>query len=77
MGLSADAGLNLDPDADLARRAARALGTPAFTALAARSATRRDLARQAMAWRQFVMTGLESLRAGRIQPRKIRTPSNC
>ena len=31
MGLSADAGLNLDPDADLARRAARALGTPAFT----------------------------------------------
>ena len=37
MGLSADAGLNLDPDADLARRAARALGTPAFTVLAARS----------------------------------------
>ena len=37
MGLSADAGLNLDPDADLARRAARALGTPAFATLAARS----------------------------------------
>src|ERR1700677_4282071 len=30
MGLSADAGLNLDQDADLARRAAQALGTPAF-----------------------------------------------
>ena len=63
-GLSADAGLNLDPDADLARRAARALGTPAFTALAARSGVReRDLARQALAWRQGGMTGLESLRA--------------
>ena len=64
MGLSADAGLNLDPDADLARRAARALGTPAFAALAARSGVReRDLARQALAWRQGGMTGLESLRA--------------
>jgi uncharacterized Zn finger protein len=64
MGLSADAGLNLDPDADLARRAARALGTPAFTVLAARSGIReRDLARQALAWRQGGLTGLESLRA--------------
>jgi len=64
MGLSADAGLNLDPDADLARRAARALGTPAFTVLAARSGVReRDLARQALAWRQGGLTGLESLRA--------------
>ncbi len=64
MGLSADAGLNLDPDADLARRAARALGTPAFAALAARSGVRgRDLARQALAWRQGGLTGLESLRA--------------
>ncbi len=63
-GLSADAGLNLDPDADLARRAARALGAPAFTALAARSGVpERDLARQALAWRQGGMTGLESLRA--------------
>jgi uncharacterized Zn finger protein len=63
MGLSADAGLNLDPDADLVRRAARALGTPAFAALAARSGIReRDLARQALAWRQGGMTGLESLR---------------
>jgi len=64
MGLSADAGLTLDPDADLARRAARALGTPAFAALTARSGVReRDLARQALAWRQGGMTGLESLRA--------------
>ena len=62
MGLSADAGLNLDPDADLARRGARALGTPAFAVLAARSGVReRDLARQALAWRQGGMTGLESL----------------
>ena len=41
VGLSADAGLSLDPDVDLARRAARALGTPAFAALAARSGLRR------------------------------------
>ena len=64
MGLSADAGLNLDPDADLARRAARALSTPAFATLAARSGVRgRELARQALAWRQGGVTGLESLRA--------------
>ncbi len=64
MGLSADAGLNLDPDADLARRAARALGTPAFATLVARSGVgSRDLARQALAWRQGGLTGLESLRS--------------
>ena len=40
MGLSADAGLTLDHDADLARRAARALGTPAFAVLAVRSGSR-------------------------------------
>ena len=63
VGLSADAGLSLDPDADLARRAARALGTPAFAALAARSGVGpRDLARQALAWRQGGAAGLESLR---------------
>jgi len=63
VGLSADAWLSLDPDADLARRAARALGTPAFTALAARSGIReRDLARQALAWRHGGMAGLELLR---------------
>ena len=64
VGLSADAGLSLDPDADLARRAARALGTPAFGALAARSGVgERDLARQALAWRQGGLAGLDSLRA--------------
>ncbi|HEV2260420.1 MAG TPA: SWIM zinc finger family protein [Streptosporangiaceae bacterium] len=64
VGLSADAGLSLDADADLARRAARALGTPAFGALAARSGVgERDLARQALAWRQGGLTGLDSLHA--------------
>jgi len=63
-GLSADAGLSLDPGDDLARRAARALGTPAFAALAARSGVPpRDLARQALAWRQGGLTGLELLDA--------------
>lgn len=65
VGLSPDAGLSLDPDIDLARRAARALGTPAFAALAARTALgERDLARQALAWRQGGPAGLESLAAG-------------
>jgi hypothetical protein len=64
MGLSADAGLNLDPDTDLARRAARALGTSAFATLAARSGMgSRDLARQALAWRQGGPAGLELLQA--------------
>jgi uncharacterized Zn finger protein len=64
VGLSADAGLGLEPDADLARRAARALGTPAFAGLAARSGVaERDLARQALAWRQGGLAGLESLHA--------------
>ena len=64
VGLSADAGLGLDPDADLARRAARALGTSAFAALAGHSGLgERDLARQALAWRQGGPAGLESLRA--------------
>jgi uncharacterized Zn finger protein len=64
VGLSSDAGLSLEPDADLARRAARALGTPAFTSVAARSGVGpRDLARQALAWRQGGPAGLESLRA--------------
>ena len=61
----ADAGLSLDPDIDLARRAASALGTPAFAALAARTGLgERDLARQALAWRQGGPAGLESLGAG-------------
>ncbi len=63
-GLSADAGLTLDPGADLVRRAARALGTPAFAAIAARAAVPpRDLARQALAWRQGGLAGLELLSA--------------
>ena len=63
-GLSADAGLTLAPDVDLARRAARALGTPAFATLAARSGVPgRDLARQALAWRQGGLAGLDLLRA--------------
>ena len=63
-GLSADAGLTLDPDADLVRRAARTLGTPTFATLAARSGVPpRDLARQALAWRQGGLAGLELLRA--------------
>lgn len=62
VGLSADAGLSLDTDADLARRAARALGTAGFGTLAARSGVgERDLARHALAWRQGGLTGLDSL----------------
>ena len=65
VGLSPDAGLSLDPDIDLARRAARALGTPAFAALAARTGLgERVLARRALAWRQGGPAGLESLGAG-------------
>jgi uncharacterized Zn finger protein len=64
VGLSSDAGLGLDPDADLARRAARALGTSAFAALAGHSGLgERGLAREALAWRQGGPAGLESLRA--------------
>jgi len=62
MGLSADGGLGLDQDSDLARRAARLLGTPAFGTLAVRSGVvARELARRALAWRQGGMTGLELL----------------
>ena len=64
VGLSADGGLSLDADADLARRAARALGTSAFGALVTRSGVgERDLARHALAWRQGGLTGLDSLHA--------------
>jgi uncharacterized Zn finger protein len=62
MGLSADAGLDLNVDADLARRAARALGTPSFGPIAARSGIgARELARQALAWRHGGLAGLELL----------------
>ncbi len=47
----------------MARKAARALGTPTFAALAARSGVPgRNLARQALAWRQGGLAGLELLR---------------
>jgi uncharacterized Zn finger protein len=62
VGLSADAGLGLGTDADLARRAARVLGTPAFGPMAARSGIgARELARQALAWRHGGPAGLELL----------------
>jgi len=62
VGLSADSGLGLSADADLARRAGRALGTPAFAKLAVRSGiSARELARQALAWRNGGLAGLELL----------------
>ena len=64
VGLDADAGLGLDAEADLARRAGRALGAPAFAALAARSGVDgRDLARQGLAWQHGGAAGLELLHA--------------
>ena len=62
VGLSADSGLGLSADVDLARRAGRALGTPAFAKLAVRSGVgARELARQALAWRNGGLAGLELL----------------
>lgn len=62
LGLSPGAGLDLDPDADVARRAAHALGSPAFGVLAQRSGiAERDLARQALAWRHGGQAGLDLL----------------
>jgi len=47
-----DGGLGLTLDADLARRAAAALGTPELTRLAGRAGlSSRELARRALAWR--------------------------
>jgi uncharacterized Zn finger protein len=64
VGLDTGAGLGLDADADLARRAGRALGTPAFTALAARSGVDgRDLARRGLAWQHGGAAGFELLHA--------------
>ena len=64
VGLDPDAGLRLDADQDLARRAARALGTQAFSALAARSGVDgRDLARRGLAWQHGSRAGLELLHA--------------
>jgi uncharacterized Zn finger protein len=64
-GASPDAGLGLDEDADLARRADLAFGTPAFGRIAARSGVDgRLLARTALAWRYGGQTGLETLTSG-------------
>ena len=61
-GISRDADLGLDADADLARRADQALGTPAFARLAERSGVdRRELARRGLAWRHGGTAALEVL----------------
>jgi uncharacterized Zn finger protein len=63
-GISRDAGLALDADADLARRADHLLGTPAFAGLAERSGVGpRELARRALAWRYGGSVALEVLGA--------------
>jgi uncharacterized Zn finger protein len=62
VGLAADAGLGLSPDADLASRAARVFGAPEFRPLPSRSGVDvRELARQALAWRHGGLAGLELL----------------
>jgi uncharacterized Zn finger protein len=62
VGLSPDAGLTLSSDADLARRASWAIGTPAFAPIATRSGlAERDLARQALAWKHGSAAGLDLL----------------
>jgi hypothetical protein len=64
VGLTADAGLGLSPDADLARRASRVLGTPEFRPVPSRSGVgARELAREALAWRHGGLAGLELLHA--------------
>jgi uncharacterized Zn finger protein len=64
VGLGPDAGLSLDADADLARRAERTLGTPAFSALSEHCGTSgRELARRGLAWRHGGAAGLELLDA--------------
>jgi uncharacterized Zn finger protein len=63
VGAAPDARLALDADTDLARRADRALGKPAFAVLAARAhVPERELARWALAWRHGGAVGLETLR---------------
>jgi hypothetical protein len=63
VGASRDAGLVLGSDADLARRAERALGTPGFSPLARHCGIPgRELTRWALAWRYGGEPGLEVLR---------------
>lgn len=64
-GASADGGLGLEEDADLARRASLAFGTPDFGRIIARSGVDgRLLGRQALAWRYGGQSGLEVLTSG-------------
>jgi uncharacterized Zn finger protein len=63
VGAAPDAGLSLDPDADLARRAALSLGTSDFGALVRRSGVgERELVRWALAWRHGGASGFDVLR---------------
>jgi hypothetical protein len=65
VGLDRTTGLELDAEADLARRAAAAFGTAQFDLLVARCALPgRDLARRALAWRHGGAEGLAVLRTG-------------
>jgi uncharacterized Zn finger protein len=58
-----DGGLGLSVDADLARRAAQLLGTPAFAGLAAQARkNHQELAHWALAWRYGGAGGLDALR---------------
>ena len=63
VGLDPDAGLHLDADADLARRADRALGTPPCHARRPLRHQRTRVARRALAWRHGGAGGLELLHA--------------
>ena len=59
VGLTPDAGLSLEADRDLARRAEMRSSTPAFAALAATAASAgTELTRQALAWRYGAASGL-------------------
>jgi uncharacterized Zn finger protein len=63
VGQGENAGLRLTEDADLARRAARTLGTPRFSALATASRMNaRELFRWGLAWRYGGDAGFEVLR---------------
>ncbi len=65
----AGSGLELEESADLARRAAAALGTDEWPALARRSGlTPRELARRAIAWRHGGSDGLRMLGESRWRP---------
>ena len=65
----AGSGLELDPSADLARRAGTALGTDGWEPLAARAGVPpRDLARRAIAWRLAGGDGLSVLKESRWRP---------